>query len=303
MRALHLGVKKKVTPYTHSEYTFSVVQTEPSPRPRIPPINVTSSLTNTRPGTDPAQRTPLPAPPRARTQTPAMWPRARIQSPKSSTLARFQGGHWRPRACLFLPRRCLIRAAIPWVLDWPAMMPPSPPQVRPKYRPACEAAVNSHAALEFHASFQCLAVAFYLDRDDVGLKHFSRFFLIRSHEHSKTAESLMFLQNRRGGRLCFPNIRKPETQQWESGLQAMQDTLYLEKCVHQSLIDLTQMATDSSDADLCHFLGTGYLDQQVKFIKELGDLVSNLSNTGLLEGALAEYLSDRLTLGDGDKKD
>ena len=183
------------------------------------------------------------------------------------------------------------------------MMPIPPSQVRQNYRLECEAALNSHAALEFHASFQCLALAFYLDRDDVALKHFHRFFLLRSHEHSKTAESLMFLQNRRGGRVSFLDIRKPETQQWESALQAMQDTLHLEKCVNQSLLDLHKLATDSSDAHLCDFLETGYLDQQVKFIRELRDHLSDLSNMGLPEGALAEYFSDKLTLRGGDKKD
>uniref|UniRef100_A0AC11D4S5 Uncharacterized protein n=1 Tax=Ovis aries TaxID=9940 RepID=A0AC11D4S5_SHEEP len=86
-------------------------------------------------------------------------------------------------------------------------------QVRQDYHPECEAALNSHAALELHASFQCLAVAFYLDRDDVGLKHFSRFFLLHSHEHSKRAESLMSLQNRRGA--ASPSItsgsRRPKS--------------------------------------------------------------------------------------------
>jgi ferritin len=183
------------------------------------------------------------------------------------------------------------------------MMPTPPSQVRQNYRLECEAALNSHAALEFHASFQCLALAFYLDRDDVALKHFHRFFLLRSHEHSKTAESLMFLQIQRGGRICFLNIGKPETQQWKSGLQAMQDSLHWEKYVNQSLLNLHQLATDSSDANLCHFLGTGYLDQQVRFIKELGDHVSNLSNMGSPEGALEEDFFDKLTLGDGDKKD
>uniref|UniRef100_A0A8C2RW01 Ferritin/DPS domain-containing protein n=1 Tax=Capra hircus TaxID=9925 RepID=A0A8C2RW01_CAPHI len=85
------------------------------------------------------------------------------------------------------------------------MLPTSPSQERRNYRPECEAALNSHAALEFRASFQCLAVAFYLDHDDVGLKHFSSFFLLRSHEHT---ESLMFLQIQRGGRICFLDIRK-----------------------------------------------------------------------------------------------
>ena len=83
----------------------------------------------------------------------------------------------------------------------------------------------------------------------------------------------------------------------------MQDTLHLEKCVNQSLLDLHKLATDSSDAHLCDFLETGYLDQQVKFIKELGDHVSKLSNVGSPEGSLAGYFSDKLTLGDGDKED
>ncbi|KAF4027201.1 hypothetical protein G4228_018831 [Cervus hanglu yarkandensis] len=218
-------------------------------------------------------------------------------------MGRLRGGRWhsRPRRCQ--PRTPADRAAIPWVMELPAMLPKPPSQVRQNYRPECEAAVNSHAALELHASFQCLAVAFYLDRDDVALKHFHRFFLLRSHEHSKTAESLMFLQNWCGGRVCFLDIRKPESQEWESGLQAMQDTLHLEKCVNQSLLDLHQLATESCDADLCHCLGTGYPDQQVKFIKELEDHVSSLSNAGSPEGALAEYFSDKLTLGDGDKED
>ena len=183
------------------------------------------------------------------------------------------------------------------------MVPTPASEVRQNIRPECEAAVNSHAALEFHASFQCLAVAFYLNRDDVALRHFSRFFLLRSHEHSKTAESLMLLQKERGGRVSFLDLRKPQSQEWGSGLQAMQDTLHLEKCINQSLLDLHQLATESCDADLCHFLGTGSLDQQVKFIKELEDHVSNLSNAGSPEGSLADDVLDKLTLGHGDEED
>ena len=192
-------------------------------------------------------------------------------------------------------------------------MPTSLSEVRQTHSPECEAAVNSHAALEFHASFQCLAVAFYLDHDDVALKHFSRSFLLRSHEHSKTAASLMFLQSRRGGRICFLDIRKPETHKWESGLQAMQDTLHLEKCVNQSLHNLLKLVIESCDTDLHlsvgigylveQVMGNGYLVEQVKFIKDLEDLVSKLSNAGSPEDALAEDFFDKLTLGVSDKED
>ncbi|XP_052518689.1 ferritin heavy chain-like [Budorcas taxicolor] len=222
-------------------------------------------------------------------------------------MGKFRAHRWRPRPCprprRFLPHRRLVPAAIPWDGEWPAMLPTSPSQVRQNYRPECEAALNSLTTLEFHASFQCLAVAFYLDHDDMALKRFSRFFLLRSLEHSKTAQSLMFLQVQRGGRICFVDIRKPETQQWESALQAIQDTLHLEKSVNQSLLDLHQLATNSSDAHLCHFLGTGSLDQQVESMKELGNQLGNLSNVGFPECALAEYFFDKLSLGDGDKKD
>ncbi|XP_040121271.1 ferritin heavy chain-like [Oryx dammah] len=267
------------------------------------PTHATSPLTNLKPRHRPRPTDAI----TCLSQRPAtshIWPGARLWPPTPSTLESFRGGGWRPRLRphprRFLPRRRLVPVRIPWVGEGPALLPTSPSQEHRNYRPECEAALNSHAALEFRASFQCQAVAFYLNHDDVGLKHFSSFFLLRSQEHSKTAESLMFLQIQRGGRICFLDIRKPETQQWESGLQAMQDTLQLENCVNQSLLDLHQLATDSSDTNLYQFLGTGYLDKQVKFIKELGDHVSNLRSP---EGALAESFFDKLPLSDGTKKD
>ncbi|XP_055293549.1 ferritin heavy chain-like [Moschus berezovskii] len=170
--------------------------------------------------------------------------------------------------------------------------------------PALPPECSSCTALELLASLQCPARDCSLHHHhDVALQHFSGFFLLHSQEHSEMAESLMLLQNRRGGSFSFLDMRNPETQEWESGLQAMQNSLHLEKCVNLSLLNLTQMATDSSDADLCHFLGTGYLDQQAKFIKDLGDHVSILSNKGSLEGGLADFIFDKLTLGDNDKEE
>uniref|UniRef100_A0A8C9CTY5 Ferritin n=1 Tax=Phocoena sinus TaxID=42100 RepID=A0A8C9CTY5_PHOSS len=89
-------------------------------------------------------------------------------------------------------------------------------KVRQNYHPDCEAAVNSHFTLELHASFVCLAAAFYLDRDDVALKHFTQFFLRRSHEHSGRAQGLMGLQNHSGsplgGRRCSMGPWKTQNQ-------------------------------------------------------------------------------------------
>ncbi|TKC33762.1 hypothetical protein EI555_000534, partial [Monodon monoceros] len=171
------------------------------------------------------------------------------------------------------------------------MLPMPPSQVRQNYHPDCEAAINSHFTLELHASFVCLAAAVYLDRDDVALKHFTRFFLHRSHEHSGRAQGLMHLQNQRGGRLNFQHIRKPVRDKWKSGLKAMKCALFLEKL----------LVTNKSDPHLHHFLETHYLSQQVAFIRELQGRVTTLSMMGAPDVDLAGYLFDKLTLGDREK--
>ncbi|XP_025721862.1 ferritin heavy chain-like [Callorhinus ursinus] len=184
----------------------------------------------------------------------------------------------------------------------PAMATSPLSQVRQNYHPDCEAAINSQITLELYASYVYLSMAFYFDRDDVALKNFAQFFLRQSREETEHAEKLMQLQNQRGGRIRLRDIKKPDRDDWESGLNAMECALHLEKNVNQSLLNLHQLATDKSDAHLCDFLESHYLHEQVKSIKELGGYVTNLSKMGAPEAGMAEYLFDKLTLGDSDKK-
>lgn len=184
----------------------------------------------------------------------------------------------------------------------PAMATAPLSQVCQNYHPECEAAVNSQISLELYASYVYRSMAFYFDRDDVALKNFAQFFLRQSREETEHAEKLMQLQNQRGGRIHLCDIKKPDRDDWESGLKAMECALHLEKCVNQSLLDLHQLATDKNDAHLCHFLESQYLHEQVKSIKELGGYVTNLRKMGAPENGMAVYLFDKLTLGNIDKK-
>ncbi|XP_045152978.1 ferritin heavy chain [Echinops telfairi] len=142
--------------------------------------------------------------------------------------------------------------------------------------------------------------SYYFDRDDVALKNFAKYFLHQSHEEREHAEKLMKLQNQRGGRIFLQDIKKPDRDDWESGLNAMECALHLEKSVNQSLLELHKLATDKNDPHLCDFIETHYLDEQVKSIKELGDYVTNLRKMGAPDSGLAEYLFDKHTLGDSD---
>ncbi|XP_009577742.1 PREDICTED: ferritin heavy chain [Fulmarus glacialis] len=112
----------------------------------------------------------------------------------------------------------------------------------------------------------------------------------------------MKLQNQRGGRIFLQDVKKPDRDDWENGLTAMECALHLEKNVNQSLLELHKLATEKNDPHLCDFIETHYLDEQVKSIKELGDHVTNLRKMGAPKYGMAEYLFDKHTLGDSDNE-
>jgi len=170
-------------------------------------------------------------------------------------------------------------------------------QVRQNYHRDCEAAINRMVNLELYASYTYTSMAFYFSRDDVALHGFARFFKENSHEEREHAEKLLSFQNNRGGRIFLQDIKKPELDEWSSGLEAMQSALQLEKNVNQALLELHKLAADHTDPHLCDFLETHYLNEQVEAIKKLGDYISNLARMDAKTNKMAEYLFDKHTLG------
>ncbi|XP_044062329.1 ferritin, heavy polypeptide 1a isoform X3 [Siniperca chuatsi] len=161
-------------------------------------------------------------------------------------------------------------------------------QVRQNFHQDCEAAINRQINLELYASYVYLSMA---------LHNFAKFFRHQSHEEREHAEKLMKLQNQRGGRIFLQDVKKPERDEWGSGIEALECALQLEKSVNQSLLDLHKLCSDHNDPHLCDFIETHYLDEQVKSIKELADWVTNLRRMGAPQNGMAEYLFDKHTLG------
>ena len=56
--------------------------------------------------------------------------------------------------------------------------------------------------------------ATYFDRDDVALHGFAKRFKENSHEEREHAEKLIEYQNKRGVRVVFAQIDKPQTTEW-----------------------------------------------------------------------------------------
>uniref|UniRef100_A0A8C2V7M2 Ferritin n=1 Tax=Chinchilla lanigera TaxID=34839 RepID=A0A8C2V7M2_CHILA len=177
----------------------------------------------------------------------------------------------------------------------------SPSQVLQNYHQDAKAATNRQINLELYTSYVSLSMSYYFDRDDVALKNFTNYFLHESHEEREQEEKLMKLQKQRGGRIFLQEIKKPDRDNWQNRLNAMECALPLEKSVNQSLLELHKPATDKNDPHLCDFIETHCLAEQVKAIKQMGDHVTNLRKTRAPESRTAGYLFDKHTLGDSDK--
>ncbi|KAM9860789.1 ferritin, heavy subunit [Aulostomus maculatus] len=169
-------------------------------------------------------------------------------------------------------------------------------QVRQNFHQDCEAAVNRQINLELYASYVYLSMSYYFDRDDKALPNFAKFFREQSLEEREHAEKLMKLQNMRGGRIFLQDVRKPERDEWGSGVEALDCALQLEKNVNISLLDLHKLCSDHNDPHLCDFIETHFLDEQVKSIKILADWVNTMRRMGAPENGMAEYLFDKHTM-------
>ncbi|XP_022294039.1 soma ferritin-like [Crassostrea virginica] len=163
-------------------------------------------------------------------------------------------------------------------------------QPRQNFHEESEAGINRQINMELYASYTYQSMALYFDRDDVALPGFSKFFKNSSDEEREHAEKLMKYQNKRGGRIVLQDIKKPDRDEWGTGLDAMQVALQLEKTVNQSLLDLHKVADSHQDAQMCDFIESEYLEEQVNAIKEISDHVTQLKRVGT---GLGEYMYDK----------
>ncbi|XP_073256489.1 soma ferritin-like [Porites lutea] len=167
---------------------------------------------------------------------------------------------------------------------------------------ACQAALDlekhvNQALLDLHKTADSHGdpQAYHFDRDDVALPGFHKFMLKQSDEEREHARKLMKYQNERGGRIVLQDVKKPDKEEWGSGLEACEAALDLEKHVNQALLDLHKIADSHGDPQMMDFIEENFLEEQVESIKQFSDYVTNLKRVG---PGLGEYQFDKLTLND-----
>jgi len=150
--------------------------------------------------------------------------------------------------------------------------------------------LNQQVQMELTASHAYLAMAAYFDRADVALPGFKKWADKQSEEEREHAEKLIQYINLRGGRYAPLPIPEPQVSEWSSAMDAMEDALKMEIDVNKALLKLHKTASDADDAQLCDFIESDYLTEQVEGINSIAKLVRQLGRAGPGTG---EYLVDR----------
>nr|7VT2_A Chain A, Ferritin [Azumapecten farreri]7VT2_B Chain B, Ferritin [Azumapecten farreri]7VT2_C Chain C, Ferritin [Azumapecten farreri]7VT2_D Chain D, Ferritin [Azumapecten farreri]7VT2_E Chain E, Ferritin [Azumapecten farreri]7VT2_F Chain F, Ferritin [Azumapecten farreri]7VT2_H Chain H, Ferritin [Azumapecten farreri]7VT2_I Chain I, Ferritin [Azumapecten farreri]7VT2_J Chain J, Ferritin [Azumapecten farreri]7VT2_K Chain K, Ferritin [Azumapecten farreri]7VT2_L Chain L, Ferritin [Azumapecten len=166
-------------------------------------------------------------------------------------------------------------------------------QPRQNFHVETEAGINRQINLELYACYCYQSMSFYFDRDDVALPGFTKYFKEKSDEEREHAEKFMKYQNKRGGRIVLQDVKKPDRDEWGTGLDAMQASLSLEKNVNQALLDLHTVGDKHGDKQFMDFLESDYLEEQVEDIKKISDHITNLKRVG---SGLGEYMFDKKSL-------
>ena len=116
-------------------------------------------------------------------------------------------------------------------------------------------------------------------------------FFMNWPRRSVRAQSVLKLQNRRGGCALFLDMQKPSRNEWGKTQDAMEAALLVEKNLNQALLDLHGLASAHGDPHICDFLENHFLDEEVKLIKKLGDHLINLYRLAGPQAGLGSFSS------------
>mmetsp|Transcript_10680 Transcript_10680/g.12489 ORF Transcript_10680/g.12489 Transcript_10680/m.12489 type:complete len:260 (+) Transcript_10680:89-868(+) len=157
-------------------------------------------------------------------------------------------------------------------------------RARTGFSASCEAAINDQINTEYNISYVYHSLYAYFSRDNVALPGLAAYYKAASIEEREHAEMLMDYQNTRGGQVDLKSLMMPEmdifSESKGDALSAMEVTLSLEKMNYKKLLGLHQVADENSDVQLCDFVESALLDDQVTAIKEVSDKVTELRRVG-----------------------
>ena len=143
----------------------------------------------------------------------------------------------------------------------------------------CEDLLNKQINLELQAHYNYLILYSYFKKDSVAYFNVAKYFKKSSDEELEHATKFIDYQNIRGGFLSYSKIDCIDMNLINTEnpiLHSFEIALDLENNVYRNLLNLHKMADDNNDPQLCDFLESNFLEEQVESIYELKSYITQL---------------------------
>ncbi|XP_031834903.1 soma ferritin-like [Nomia melanderi] len=171
-------------------------------------------------------------------------------------------------------------------MKWPSGRP-----AKFKFHEETEAILNAQINAELKAFYYYLSMAAYFGRADVALPGCESFFMQMHHEEHEHALRFVNYVKMRGGCVNLCNVEHPADQDWKCPLNAFKTALELEIEVSEKLVAVNTVAEKHGDLNASDFIVTGFMEDQMKSVNEMGRFVAVLSGIG--DQALARFIFDK----------
>ncbi|XP_076676256.1 ferritin, heavy subunit-like isoform X2 [Andrena cerasifolii] len=170
-------------------------------------------------------------------------------------------------------------------MKWPSGKP-----ANFKFNEETESVLNDQINAELKAFYYYLSMAAYFGRADVALPGCESFFVQMHYEEHEHALKFLNYVKMRGGRVNLCPVLPPTNQDWKCPLHAFKTALELEIEVSEKLVSVNTVAEKHGDLNASDFIITGFMEDQMKSVNEMGRFVSVL--TGIGDHALARFMFD-----------
>lgn len=152
--------------------------------------------------------------------------------------------------------------------------------IRQNFSDQSEQLLNQLINNLFFGSYTCSSMAYYFDREEIGLYGMADFFRWCAREGYQSSRLLMDYIVVRGGQVQFDTIKKPERDEWATPIEALQYLLDFKKVFNQQVVKAHTAACEQVDPHLTDFLETVILRPLIEFIRKVGVLLANLERAG-----------------------
>ncbi|XP_078048946.1 soma ferritin-like [Augochlora pura] len=171
-------------------------------------------------------------------------------------------------------------------MKWPSGKP-----AKFSFHEETEAILNAQITAELKAFYYYLSMAAYFGRADVALPGCESFFMQMHHEEHEHALRFVNYVKMRGGCVNLCSMEQPNEQDWKCPLNAFKTALELETEISDKLVAVNKVAEKHGDLNASDFIVTGFMEDQMKSVNEMGRFVAVLSGIG--DQSLARFMFDK----------